>query len=368
MKKIVLLALAAMLGVTAMAQPAKRRVVPTDSPAKNNAAPRTGTDRASLMFPTSDPMPEDVAWKRDVYRQLDLTRDKNAPLYYPVQPIGKQVNLFTYLFRLMLTGRVNAYDYKITGNESFEEADKVQIKDFLQRYSIYYEENAGKLTVADADVPSAMVKRYYIKESSYLDQRTGTTHTKVLAICPILLEGAEFSSSDDDSFVTSQPLFWMKYDDIAPYLSKLPVMASDLNNVSNMSADDYFTMNRYEGKIYKTNNMQGKVIADYCKTDSDMVKEQKRIEKQLTDFEKHLWGHTEQRDSLDSVALAEEKALKAGKKKSARKTASVKADDTAEVAEAPAATNRRAEKANKKEEEAEEPKATSRVSARRQRR
>ncbi len=373
MKKIFLLALVAVWGVTAMAQPAKRRTVPTDSPAKATGTARTqtqqkGIDRASLMFPTSDPMPDDVAWKRDVYRQLDLTRDKNAPLYYPVQPVGKQVNLFTYLFRLMLTGRVNAYDYKITGNESFEDADKVQIQDFLKRYSIYYEENNGKLTVADADVPSAQVKRYYIKESSYLDQRTGTTHTKVLAICPILLEGAEFSSSDDDSFVTSQPLFWMKYDDIAPYLSKLPVMASDLNNVSNMSADDYFTMNRYEGKIYKTNNMQGKVIADYCKTDSDMVKEQKRIEKQLTDFEKHLWGHTEQRDSLDSVAVAEEKALKAGKKKAARKTVAATKTQTeeVEVAEAPAATNRREEKAKK--EEAAEPKSASRVSARRQRR
>ena len=379
MKKFILIAMAAMLGVTAMAQPAKRRTVPTDGPASaaRAGAARTqtsqggqkGTDRASLMFPTSDPMPDDVAWKRDVYRQLDLTRDKNAPLYYPVQPVGKQVNLFTYLFRLMLTGRVSAYDYKITGNESFEENDKVQIQDFLKRYSIYYEENNGKLTVADADVPSAQVKRYYIKESSYLDQRTGTTHTKVLAICPILLEGAEFSSSDDDSFVTSQPLFWMKYDDIAPYLSKLPIMASDMNNVSNMSADDYFTMNRYEGKIYKTNNMQGKVIADYCKTDSDMVKEQKRIEKQLTDFEKHLWGHTEQRDSLDSVAVAAEKAQKAGKKKTARKTATVAAkSEAADEAEEAPATNRRTEKVAKKEEAAEEPKAASRVSARRQRR
>ena len=42
-------------------------------------------------------MPEDVVWKRDIYRQLDLMKDKNAPLYYPVEPIGKQVNLFTYL-------------------------------------------------------------------------------------------------------------------------------------------------------------------------------------------------------------------------------------------------------------------------------
>lgn len=340
-----------MLGTSLMAQPAKRRTVPTDDKKStaSSAAPK-GTDRASLMFPTSASMPEDVSWRRDVYRQLDLTHEKNATLYYPVQPVGKQCNLFTYLFRLMLTGRVSAYDYKITGNESFEETDKINIKDFLSRYHIYYEEPNGKITVADADVPSAMVKRYYIKESTYLDQRTGTTHAKVLAICPIMLEGGEFG----EDAVTPQPLFWMKYDDIAPYLAKLPVMASDYNNVSNMTADDYFTLNRYEGKIYKTNNLQGRVIADYCKTDSDMVKEQQRIEAELTNFEKHLWGHTAARDSLDSLQVAEA-AAKQSKKTKKEKTA--------------ATTKREAKSDTKKDkEEAEESATTPRVSARRQRR
>ena len=98
------------------------------------------------MFPTTATMPEDVVWKRDIYRQLDLTKDKNAPMYYPVEPMGRQVNLFTYLFRLILTGRINAYTYKLDGNESFDEKDKLAVKDMLERYGIYYEENNGKLT------------------------------------------------------------------------------------------------------------------------------------------------------------------------------------------------------------------------------
>lgn len=353
MKRTLFILLATMLSVATMAQPAKRRTVPTDTGKSTTTSTPKGMDRASLMFPTSASMPEDVAWRRDVYRQIDLTLDKNSPLYYPVQPIGKQCNLFTYLFRLMLTGRVKAYDYKITGNESFDPKDEVDIKNFLSRYHVYYEESNGKIVVGDADVPSALVKRYYIKESTYLDQRTGTTHTKVLAICPILLEGGEFG----EDAITPQPLFWMKYDDIAAYLSKLPIMASDLNNVSNMTADDYFTLNHYEGKIYKTNNMQGKVIADYCKTDSDMVKEQKRIEQQLTDFEKHLWGHTAERDSLDSVQVAEtDKPIKKAKVKKEKPATEVTASTP----------SRRTEKAAKKEDE--EPAASPRVSARRQRR
>lgn len=314
------------------------------------------------MFPTTDAMPDDVVWKRDIYRQLDLTKDKNAPMYYPVEPMGKQVNLFTYLFRLILTGRVNAYTYKLDGNESFDEKDKLAVKDMLERYGIYYEENGSKLTVADSDVPSAEATRYYIKESIYMDQRTGTFRAKVTALCPILMRGADEFSTD----ATPYPLFWVKYDDVAPWLAKLPMMPSNLNNVTNMTADDFFAMNRYDGKIYKTNNMQGKVLANYCPTDSDMVAEQTRIEKQISDFEQNVWGDgfladTTKKDSLEAEMAAKEekpaKGLLFGKKKAAAKSS-----------EAVAAKDNSSASATKKEKSASPANTSARVSARRQRR
>ena len=336
-----------------LAQPAKRRVVTPEAGAEQSAKP-AATDRASLMFPTTAAMPDDVVWKRDIYRQLDLTNDKNAPMYYPVEPMGRQVNLFTYLFRLILTGRVTAYTYKLDGNESFDPKDKLPVKDMLERYGIYYEESAGKLTVADSDVPSAEATRYYIKESIYLDQRTGTFKTKVTALCPILMRGADEFSSD----ATPYPLFWVNYDDIAPWLAKLPMMPSDLNNVTNMTADDFFAMNRYDGKIYKTNNMQGKVLHNYCPTDSDMVAEQTRIEKQIDDFKKNVWGDgfladTTKKDSLDAEMAAKEekspKGLLFGKKDKRGSAANAKgtSDDNSsatkkEKSEAPARTASRA--------------------------
>ena len=318
-RTLIIIAATLLTGSMTFAQPAKRRTNPATTAAGTTAAAKTtaekqANDRASLQFPTSANMPEDVVWKRDIYRQLDLMKDKNAPMYYPVEPIGKQVNLFTYLFRLIQTGRVTAYNYKLDGNESFEEKDKLSIKDLLERYSIYFEEKDGKIVVADADVPSAEATRYYIKESVYLDQRTGTFSTKVTALCPILMRGADEFSSEA---ATPYPLFWLKYDDIAPWLAKLPMMGSNLNNVSNLTADDYFTLNRYEGKIYKTNNLQGKVLANYCETDSALKKEQMKIEKQIVDFEEGVWGH-EIIDStkLDSAALAEIAAAKTEKKSS----------------------------------------------------
>ena len=308
MKRLFLILMVAGLAAGLYAQPAKRRVTNSNAAAKRGAAARnTNTDRAALLFPVKQAMPEDVVWKRDVYRTLDLTKDANAPLYYPVEPRGRQVNLFTYVFHLMLSGRVNAYTYKLDGVESFDKKDRMEVRDVLDRYSIYYEEKEGKFVVENNDVPSAEVTRYYIKESVYLDQRTGTFSTKVTAICPVLMRGADEFGSE----ATPYPLFWLNYDEVAPWLSRLPIMASNLNNVTNMTADDYFAMNRYDGKIYKTNNMQGTALANYCKTDSAMLKEQKRIEKEIYDFEEGVWGHMSKEDSIkaareDSIRIAKE--------------------------------------------------------------
>ena len=129
------------------------------------------------------------------------------------------------------------------------------------------------------------------------------------------MRGADEFTTD----ATPYPLFWVKYDDIASYLTRLPMMGSNLNNVSNLTAHDYFTLNRYEGKIYKTNNLQGKMLANYCETDSDMVREQLRIEKQLSDFEEGVWGH-EVADSTDSVQVVEEKGLRKVTKKTTKET------------------------------------------------
>lgn len=320
MKRLFFVLLGVALYVQAEAQPARRRVKSNDA----DKAEKT-VDRASLQFPVAVEVPEDVVWRRDVYRQLDLTLDKNAPLYYPVEPSAGQINLFTYLFDLLLTGKITAYQYKLDGNESFTSRDKVDVKELLERYHIYYEEQNGRPRVNASDIPSAEVSRYYIKESSYFDQRTSTFRTKVTALCPVLMRGDDFGGE-----ATPYPLFWLKYDDISTYLARHAMMASNYNNVTNMTAADYFSMNLYDGKIYKTNNMQGKVLANYCKTDSAMANEQKRIEKQLSDFEKHVWGHD---DSVAVDSTAAKEAVETKKEKASRTTrnsrrASASSDDS----------------------------------------
>ena len=322
MRQFLLITLIALVAQVAGAQPQSRRNA-QEQKAKSNA--NNITTRAQISFPTSASMSEDVVWRRDIYREMNLEDEANAGLYYPVEPVGNQMNLFTYLFKLMMKGNIKAYEYRLDGNEVFTDSARIKPLAFLDDYHIFYERQDGRIKLDNSDIPSREVKGYYLKESAYYDQGTSTFHRKVIALCPIMSREDDFGDG-----ATKYPLFWVKYDDIAPFLSKQTIMTSDKNNAATMSLDDYFTMNRYEGKIYKTTNMLGRTLAQYCETPEQMTQEQQRIEQELIDFEKNLFGDPAKKDSLDSIAAAQQdvKGKKEKKAKANRRSKEEKAEKT----------------------------------------
>ena len=310
MKRILFILLIGGLSLTAVAQPKARRQQQEAAARQSNK--NNMTLRSQLSFPTEDKMNEDVVWRRDVYRELNLNDNANAALYYPVEPLGSQMSLFTYLFKLVMLGPkhggVAAYSYDVnTGNERFIESLRVNPLKFLDDYHIFYERTDRGVHIDDSDIPSAEVKGYFVKESTYYDQNTATFHTRVQALCPVMYREDDFGDG-----VTKYPLFWVKYDDLAPFLAKQTIMTSNLNNAATMSIDDYFTMNAYKGKIYKTANMLGKTLSQVVGSDSvKLSREQRRIESEIEQFEKSMWGDAARKDSLDSIAKLDPKMLKA---------------------------------------------------------
>lgn len=296
-----------------MAQPQKSRVqnnrtqtTAARRPGSAASSASTSNSRAALMFPTAVDVPEDVTWRRDIYRVLDLTQDENAALYFPVEPRGKEMNLFTLLFKLLNRGSITAYRYKLDGVEDFQESNRMQFKEMLSRYNIPSSVNGNTITVDNSDIPSAEVLSFYVKESSYYDQNTATYHSRVTALCPVLHRSDEFSYDSELKY----PLFWVKYDDVKTYLSSVNVMTSNVNNAAKMSMDDFFSTNHYKGKIYMTTNMQNKTLQELFPTDSLLDREQKRIEKEMADFEEHIW-----KEPVDSVALAKKDSIAAANAK-----------------------------------------------------
>lgn len=313
MKRLFIIIAICCFGVAGTSAQPKARRVQQQQEQKSNS--NNMTLRQQIDFPTDEPMSGDVIWRRDVYRELDLTDDANAALYYPVEPDGTHVNLFTLLFKLIMAGPnhggIAAYSYDVnSGSEKFDESLRLSPKKFLDDYHIFYEKTDKGVHIDDSDIPSAEVKAYFIKESSYYDQNTATFHRQVTALCPVMFREDDFGDG-----ATKYPLFWVRYSDLAPFLAKQMVMTSNINNAAMMSLADYFGTNLYKGKIYKTNNMLGKTLAQEVGSDSvKLSKAQQRIDKEIAAFESNIWGDQAKKDSLDSIAKLDPKVLKSSKK------------------------------------------------------
>ena len=127
MKRILFILLIGGLSLTAVAQPKARRQQQEAAARQSNK--NNMTLRSQLSFPTEDRMNEDVVWRRDVYRELNLNDNANAALYYPVEPLGSQMSLFTYLLfginvtdsqsglRIFSKRAINGLQWKSTGYE-----------------------------------------------------------------------------------------------------------------------------------------------------------------------------------------------------------------------------------------------------------
>ena len=106
----------------------------------------------------------------------DSTQEANAPLNHVAtanddtpaegQSGEGHSSLFTKLFRLLQEGTIPAYEY-LDGQERFTDEYRIDFKEFLNRFSIYYQEDNGKITVDDADIPSHEVLTYFVKEVYY---------------------------------------------------------------------------------------------------------------------------------------------------------------------------------------------------------
>lgn len=292
MKKSFLLILSLAMATIAGAQPTRRlQEQQAQKEAEKSPTAVTLTDRARSQYTAQTAMPTELTWRRDIYRELDLTKEKNAALYYPEEPLGDRVNFFTLILNLILDGKIKAYEYRMDGNELFTPENELDLESMLDKFYIDYKKENGKYII---DIPSRDIGKYFIKESNYLD-KLSNYQTKVTAICPVLMQGGYGDKP------TSYPMFWLNYDEISPYLGQTQVMTSSYNNTSNMSLDDYFVMRQYEGEIYKTSNLRNLPLSAYCETDSALQAERARIEKQLIDFQNGLWNDSDMASATSST-------------------------------------------------------------------
>lgn len=264
------------------------------------------SDRMQGFYVTKEPHDADLAYMRQIYRQLDLTKDANTPLYFPEDVIDGQENLFRIILRLVVDGKIPAYEY-LDGREVFTDKYKVNVADMLERFGIYAQEAKGsternpKFVIEEADVPTGQVLNYYILEKWEFDRRSNQMKTRVEAICPVLNRSGDFGGE------AKYPMFWVKFDALRPYLAQQYIFLSDDNNLPQYSLDDYFNLGMYDGEIYKTRNLRNLSMAQMYPDEDDLKRAQDSIDNRLRSFGKNLWVPTRE----EYLAMKEKEAEKA---------------------------------------------------------
>jgi len=260
---------------------------------------------------------EDIVWKRDVYRIIDLKADQNGALYYPIEPDENNKNLFCMMFGLLANNQINAYEY-IDGKEVFTDSHIIKFKDILKAQDIIYKEkkdpknaNASIYDIEPSDVPSSEVTQFYVKEIWFLDQRNSSIKVKTVALCPLLIR------EDETGEPRSYPLFWIPFETLKPFLSQMSIVADSLNSASRLSVYDYFNQRRYKGDIYKVSNLKNLNIMQYCKTPEEIKAEQQRLEKQLNNMGSTLWEPSQKllREEAEQKKIKDREAKEGDKKK-----------------------------------------------------
>ena len=264
------------------------------------------TDRQQSFYEVREPSDADLQWMKVIYRQIDLTKGKNAALYYPEEPNADGENLFFIIMRLLAKNQISAYEY-LDGREMFTDEFKVKVAEQFDRFHIYYTEAKGSteknpiLEFENADIPSNEVLSYLIIEKWEFDTRSNQMKARVEALCPVLHRMDEWGGE-----AVRYPMFWIKLNDIRPYMAQQYVFTDDDNNLARYSIDDFFKLNMYTGEIYKTKNLRNQSLRQMYPEDEAYKHAQDSIEKRLRSFNQDLW--VPPLEVLQARAEAEEKA------------------------------------------------------------
>ena len=266
------------------------------------------TDRQQSFYEVKEPHDADLQWMKVIYRSIDLTKGKNAALYYPEIPNEDGANLYFIIMRLLAKNQLAAYEYLPDGREMFTEEYRIKdVGEMFTRFQLYYTEAKGSTEknplyeFEDADIRGNEVLCYYIIEKWEFDTRSNQMRPRVEALCPVMVQVDDFTGES-----MPYPMFWVKLNDIRPYMAQQYVFTDDDNNLPRYSIDDFFKLNMYTGEIIKTKNLRNKPLKELFPDAAAYKHAQDSIEQRLRSFNQDLW--VPPLEVLQARAEAEEKA------------------------------------------------------------
>ncbi len=238
----------------------------------------------------------DILWAKGVWEIIDLDERVNFPLYYPIDTnnIGSsRRSLYDVLMKGIKDGDIkNIYaDSYFTEKRTLKDIgatlSKVDTTDLgIEQYNAG--EEVSQQYIDRRDLSSADIAEYHIRGMWYFDKRQAELKYRLLGIAPVAPD-VNFIDSGQTDLVE---LFWVWYPDARQILHDANVFNGG-NTAQDLSFDMLLNSRRFEGVIYKEDNVQGdRKIDEYIVDNAFMqLLESQRIKEQIRNFEQDMWNY-----------------------------------------------------------------------------
>lgn len=238
----------------------------------------------------------DILFSKMVWERVSLDERANFPLYYPIDTnnIGSnRRSLYDVLMKNIKNGKIkNIYDDSyFTTKRTLKDIEAALSKIDTTEYGIE-QLNAGEQLSEEyidrRDITAADIVEYRMKGLWYFDKRHAEMKYRLLGIAPVAPD-VNFIDDENPDLV---PLFWVFFPDAREVLHE----AKAFNNVNSAiphSFDHLLNARRFQGYIYKEENVQGdRRVNEYISDNALMqLLESERIKTKIRDFELDMWTY-----------------------------------------------------------------------------
>jgi len=226
----------------------------------------------------------DVAYKKRIWRDIDLRDKINLPLYYPLtyEASETRISLFQVLKRYAISGQIIAFS-----DEQF--LIPLQISDVKTKFSkcdsieeSSFDANGNEIITKVWNCDSLSILRnilkYQLKEDWFFDKQRSVLDVRILGI------QAHLYVEDKETF---KDLFWVYYPACRPFFAKHEVF-NPKNPAENRTFEDIFWKRQFNSTIVKEENVYDRMLLEYLRGIDNLL-EAERIKNDMFRWEHDLW-------------------------------------------------------------------------------